>query len=107
MRWSEWSRRGTTPRTGGAATRCGWPRSRRARLRLGLRVDSDLARLPWETLWLADSGRPVVLDALVRMYRRVQAPPVVATAGPLRILVAVSAPLTGGGVLDYERELRS
>ena len=42
------------------------------------------------------------------VYRRHETPPAPAAPGPLRILIAISAPLAGGGqVLDYERELRN
>lgn len=83
-------------------------RSRHAPLSLGLRLIGEVGDLPWEALWLGGEARPLALDELVRLYRRVEAPPVTRTAGPLRILVAISSPVSGGsGVLDYEQELRS
>src|SRR5262245_46343161 len=67
--------------------------------------------------WWSCRGRPPArrgrcgrwgLDPLVRMFRLVVARPVAARPGPLRILVAIAAPLTGGGqVLNYEQELRN
>jgi len=54
------------------------------------------------------SGRPLALHPLVTMYRKLTAQPVRAVPGPLRIVVAIAAPDTGGGsMLDYERELRN
>jgi len=56
----------------------------------------------------AGTGRPLALHPLVTVYRRHETPPAPAAPGPLRILIAISAPLAGGGqVLDYERELRN
>ncbi|MEV0154263.1 CHAT domain-containing protein [Micromonospora sp. NPDC050686] len=83
-------------------------RSRRVPLRLGIRAAGELGHLPWETLWLPGEDRPVVLDGLVRLYRRTEAATVPPSAGPLRILVAISSPLQGReGPLDHERELRN
>ncbi|MBY8870506.1 CHAT domain-containing protein [Micromonospora sp. PLK6-60] len=83
-------------------------RSRRVPLRLGIRAAGELGHLPWETLWLPDEDQPVALDALVRLYRRTEAATVPPSAGPLRILVAISSPLHGHeGLLDHERELRN
>lgn len=67
-----------------------------------------LAWLPWEALPDPLSGRPLALHPLVTVYRKLSAQPVRPVAGPLRIVVAISAPDTGGAaVLDYERELRN
>ncbi|MEU7798845.1 tetratricopeptide repeat protein, partial [Micromonospora arborensis] len=83
-------------------------RARHVPVTLGLRVRGELAQLPWETLWLNEAAVPLALDNLVRLYRQVEATPVIGMAGPLRILVAISSPLSGGGgVLDYEQELRN
>jgi hypothetical protein len=60
---------------------------------------------------LADplSGTPLALHRLVSVYRKAPAAAVARLLpGPLRIVVAIAAPSTGGGpVLDYEAELRS
>jgi tetratricopeptide (TPR) repeat protein len=71
-----------------------------------LGVDAaDLSRLPWEAMPLA--GVPLALHRLVSVYRAAAAPAPRSLPGPLRIVVAISAPAEGGGeVLDYERELR-
>ncbi|MEV6441160.1 tetratricopeptide repeat protein [Amycolatopsis sp. NPDC051716] len=64
--------------------------------------------LPWEALPDPESSRPLALCPLVTVFRQVRAPKVRMIAGPLRILVAISAPEhSGGAVLDYERELRN
>ncbi|MET8847500.1 tetratricopeptide repeat protein [Amycolatopsis sp. NPDC004625] len=64
--------------------------------------------LPWEALPDPESLRPLALCPLVTVFRQVQAPKVRKIPGPLRILVAISAPERGGGPeLDYERELRN
>ncbi len=66
----------------------------------------DWTWLPWETLPVL--GRPLALHPLVTAYRKMTAQPVRPVPGPLRVVVAISAPDTGGGaVLDYERELRN
>jgi hypothetical protein len=81
---------------------------RHAPVRLGIRVSGELARLPWEAMQLPGTGRSLALHELIRAYRQVDARPVKLSAGPLRILVGISSPLSGGGgVLDYERELRN
>jgi hypothetical protein len=82
-----------------------------AALRLAVEVDDpDLADLPWETLTLPGGTGPLALDRSVQFYRRVPvdgAVPGMAIPGPLRILVLIASPDTGGGELvDYERELR-
>jgi CHAT domain/Trypsin-like peptidase domain len=77
-------------------------------VRLGLMVPPELAGLPWETLPGPDGHGPLALDPLVSMYRKAEAAAGQALPGPLRIVVAIAAPDTGGGpVLDYERELRN
>ncbi|MGQ0778562.1 MAG: trypsin-like peptidase domain-containing protein [Pseudonocardiales bacterium] len=77
-------------------------------VRLGVVVGGELGALPWEALPVPGAGRPLALHPLVTVYRRHEAPPVPAAPGPLRILIAISAPLSDGGqVLDYERELRN
>ena len=76
-------------------------------VRLGLAVDAGLGELPWEALTVPGDHRPLVLDPLVRFYRKTAAGPGRVLAGPLRIVIAIAAPDDGGGpVLDYERELR-
>ncbi|MDR1999556.1 MAG: CHAT domain-containing protein [Frankiaceae bacterium] len=77
-------------------------------VRLGVRVEGQLRELPWETLTLPGDPQPLALHPLVTLYRQHDGQAAVPPAGPLRILVAISAPLQGGGgVLDYERELRN
>ncbi|MDR7276553.1 tetratricopeptide repeat protein [Catenuloplanes atrovinosus] len=66
--------------------------------------------LPWEALPEPVTGRPLVLHELVSVYRRVPSAGSRSTpaGGPLRIVVAIASPETGGGpLLDYERELSS
>ncbi|MCA1676483.1 MAG: hypothetical protein LC799_31360, partial [Actinobacteria bacterium] len=64
--------------------------------------------LPWEALPDPMSGWPLALQPLVTVYRKLAAQPVRVVPGPLRIVVAIAAPDTGGGAaLDYERELRN
>ncbi|MBE8516098.1 tetratricopeptide repeat protein [Amycolatopsis sp. H6(2020)] len=64
--------------------------------------------LPWETLPDPESSQPLALCPLVTVFRQVPAPKVREIPGPLRILVAISAPERGeGALLDYERELRN
>ena len=66
-----------------------------------------LAGLPWEAL-PGPGGGPLVLDPLVRLYRKAEAGPGRVLPGPLRIVVAIAAPDdSGGGLVDYERHLRS
>ncbi|MGV1005310.1 MAG: CHAT domain-containing protein, partial [Candidatus Nanopelagicales bacterium] len=77
-------------------------------LRLGVQADGAYARLPWEALPDPVGGGPLALHRLVTVFRQVAAPEPRRLGGPLRIVVAIAAPTTGGGgVLDYERELRS
>ncbi|MGH4026586.1 MAG: CHAT domain-containing protein, partial [Pseudonocardiaceae bacterium] len=76
-------------------------------VRLGVAA-GRLTLLPWETLPDPLSHRPLALHPLVTVYRKLTAQPVRPVPGPLRIVVAISAPDSGGGgVLDYERELRN
>ncbi|MGH3821473.1 MAG: CHAT domain-containing protein [Pseudonocardiaceae bacterium] len=82
--------------------------SRWVPVRLGVVAGGELGGLPWEALPTPGTDRPLALHPLVTVYRRHEAAPVAAAPGPLRILIAISAPLSGGGqVLDYERELRN
>jgi tetratricopeptide (TPR) repeat protein len=77
-------------------------------VRLGLAVPPNLAGLPWEALPRPDGRGPLALHPLVSMYRKAGAAEGRVLPGPLRIVVAIAAPDTGGGpVLDYERELRN
>ncbi len=74
---------------------------------LGVRA-GPWAALPWEALALPGGSLPAGLDPNVRMYRQTESVPVPATAGPLRIVVAIASPLRGGAqLLDYEAELRN
>ena len=76
-------------------------------VRFGLAVPPELAGLPWECL-PGPGGRPLALHPLVSLYRKADAAAGRVLPGPLRIVVAIAAPDTGGGpVLDYERELRN
>ncbi len=90
--------------------------ARWAPVRLGLEIHGSAAglrlqALPWEALALPGTHTPLALHPLLVVYRRQQAPSrvlPVSLPGPLRIVIAISAPLSGGGgVLDYERELRN
>ena len=77
-------------------------------VRLGLAVPAQLAGLPWETLPAPDGRGPLALHPLVSVYRRAEAAGARQLPGPLRVVVAIAAPDSGGGtVLDYERELRN
>ena len=76
-------------------------------VRLGLAIPAELVGLPWEMLPRPDGRGPLALHPLVSLYRKTHASARV-LAGPLRIVVAIAVPDTGGGaVLDYERELRN
>jgi tetratricopeptide (TPR) repeat protein len=76
-------------------------------VRFGLAVPAEWAGLPWEALPGPD-GRSLALHPLVSVYRKVQAAAGRRLAGPLRIVVAIASPDTGGGpLLDYEKELRN
>jgi tetratricopeptide (TPR) repeat protein len=87
-------------------------------LELGVEVTgAELADLPWETLQVpdvvdatADLGeRPLVLQRSVALYRLAGGlgpSPAHNIKGPLRLLVAIASPETGGAeLLDYEDEL--
>jgi tetratricopeptide (TPR) repeat protein len=87
-------------------------------LELGLEIAGpDLADLPWETLVCPQpsgevaqtGGSPLVLHRNVALYRQLDDPgvaPAHKVRGPLRLLVAIASPETGGGeLLDYEAEL--
>jgi tetratricopeptide (TPR) repeat protein len=77
-------------------------------VRLGLAVTPELAGLPWEALPGPDRGGPLALQPLVSLYRKTEAAAPRVLPGPLRIVVAIAVPDTGGGgLLDYERELRN
>ena len=77
-------------------------------VRLGLDVPSELAGLPWEALPSPDGRGPLGLHPLISVYRKTDAATGRVLPGPLRIVVAIAAPESGGGpVLDYERELRN
>ena len=79
-------------------------------VRLGIDVRGPLQALPWEALAVPGTGTALALHPLLTVYRvrdagRAGAP---VLGGPLRVVMAISAPLAGGGgVLDYERELRN
>jgi tetratricopeptide (TPR) repeat protein len=77
-------------------------------VRVGLAVPPELAGLPWEALPSPDGRGPLALHPLVSVYRKTETAAARRLPGPLRIVVAIAAPDTGGGaVLDYERELRN
>jgi len=77
-------------------------------VRLGLAVPPELAGLPWEALPSPDGRGPLALHPLISLYRKADAAEGRVLPGPLRIVVAIAAPESGGGaVLDYERELRN
>ena len=77
-------------------------------VRLGVAVEPELAGLPWEALPSPDGRGPLALHPLVSLYRKADTGAVRVLAGPLRIVVAIAAPDdSGGGVVDYERHLRS
>ena len=77
-------------------------------VRLGLTVPPELAGLPWEALPRPDGRGPLALHPLVSLFRKTDAAGARLLPGPLRIVVAIAAPDSGGGaVLDYEEELRN
>ncbi|MFF3457122.1 tetratricopeptide repeat protein [Streptomyces sp. NPDC002730] len=85
-------------------------RARHAALRLGIQVDEpQWADLPWETLVVPGTDRPLALSEQVELYhtvRRETAPATAHLPGPLRILAVVASPHTDRNeLLDYEREL--
>ncbi len=76
-------------------------------LRIALNVPG-LSGLPWEALPEPVSGRPLALHPQVSVYRRVEVSAPSRWPGPLRIVVAIASPDSGGGpLLDYEHELRA
>jgi tetratricopeptide (TPR) repeat protein len=77
-------------------------------VRLGLAVEPGLLGLPWEALPSPDGRGPLALHPLASLYRKAGTAGVRVLEGPLRIVVAIASPDTGGGpLLDYERELRN
>ena len=77
-------------------------------VRIGLNVSPELAALPWEAVPSPDGRGPLALHPLVRLYRKAETGRARLLPGPLRIVVAIAAPDdTSGGVVDYERHLRS
>jgi tetratricopeptide (TPR) repeat protein len=77
-------------------------------VRAGVAVPPGLAGLPWEALPCPDGSGPLALHPLVSLYRKTDAAPARVLPGPLRIVVAIAAPDSGGApVLEYERELRN
>ena len=76
-------------------------------VRFGLAVPPELTGLPWEALPSPDGRGPLALHPLVSVYRKTDAATARMLPGPLRIVVAIAAPESGGAVLDYERELRN
>jgi tetratricopeptide (TPR) repeat protein len=76
-------------------------------VRMGLVVSPELASLPWETLPSPNDHGALALHPLVSLYRKTNSTTGKILPGPLRIVVAVAAPDTGGPLLDYERELRN
>ena len=68
----------------------------------------DLRGLPWEGLRHPGVDGPLALHPLVVFYRLAVASPTPRRVeGPLRIVVAIAAPLDGEPQLDYESELRN
>ena len=68
----------------------------------------DLRGLPWEGLRHPGVDGPLALHPLVVFYRLAVANPTPRQVeGPLRIVVAIAAPLNGKPKLDYESELRN
>ncbi|HET8682741.1 MAG TPA: CHAT domain-containing protein, partial [Micromonosporaceae bacterium] len=83
-------------------------RAERAFVPVRIGVDApSFPGLPWEALPEPVTWQPLALHHLVTVYRVASAGSPLVTGGPLRIVVAISSPIQGGGVvLDYERELR-
>ena len=68
----------------------------------------ELRGLPWEGLRHRGVDGPLALHPLVVFYRLAVASPTPRRVeGPLRIVVAIAAPLDGEPKLDYESELRN
>jgi hypothetical protein len=66
-------------------------------VRFGLAVPPELAGLPWEALPSPDGRGPLALHPLVSVYRKTDAAATRRLPGPLRIVVAIAAPDSGGG----------
>ncbi len=76
-------------------------------VRIAIRATSMFTQLPWESMPDPVAHVPLALHRLVSVYRKVPAGRARPVGGPLRIVVGISAPSAGGGImLDYERELR-
>jgi tetratricopeptide (TPR) repeat protein len=76
-------------------------------IRLGI-LTSHHENLPWEALLDPLSAKPLILRPDINLYRRGEGRQPTPNPGPLRIVVAISAPIQGLGLtLDYERELRN
>ena len=68
----------------------------------------ELRGLPWEGLRHPEVDGPLALHPLVTFYRLAVASPTPRRVeGPLRIVVAIAAPLDDEPKLDYESELRN
>ena len=68
----------------------------------------ELRGLPWEGLRHPEVDGPLALHPLVVFYRLAVASPTPRRVeGPLRIVVAIAAPLDGEPQFDYESELRN
>jgi tetratricopeptide (TPR) repeat protein len=77
-------------------------------VRIGMEIVPPWTALPWEALADPRGGRALALNPLITLYRKVPAGRPASLGGPLRILVAISAPdSNGSGALDYQRELRN
>lgn len=78
-------------------------------LALDLSGRPDLRGLRWEAMHLPRSGVPVALHYLVTFYRKATRDPAPREIdGPLKIVVAIASPISGGGgALDYQSELRA
>ncbi|MGI5241695.1 hypothetical protein [Dactylosporangium sp. CA-139066] len=75
-----------------------------APLRIGIDAPGR-ADLPWEALPDPICGEPLALHPLVVVYRRSTGPAPDRLPGPLRIVVAIASPETGGGsLLDHEHD---
>ena len=80
-------------------------------VRIGMEIAPPWTALPWEALADPRGGRPLALNPLITLYRKVPAGQPSSLGGPLRILVAISAPDSNGSgsssALDYQHELRN
>ncbi len=64
------------------------------RVRVGVQTSAGLTALPWEALPEPRFGTPLALHRLVTFYRHATTPTAVrALPGPLRIVVAIAAPI--------------